>query len=70
MFMEEYYSKNQHVYPTRGIHLYSRILIIWWKTVIFCIKQNNEKQQNDTSLKTSTSLEQQGNCYPKKLIFF
>ena len=23
------------------------------------------KQQNDTSLKTSTSLEQQGNSYPK-----
>ena len=31
----------------------------------FLYIQNNEKQQNDTSLKTSTSLEQQGNCYPK-----
>ena len=31
----------------------------------FLFIQNNEKQQNDTSLKTSTSLEQHGNCYPK-----
>ena len=58
MFMD---SKNQHVYPTRSIHLYSKIVIISH----FLFIQNNEKQQNDTSLKTSTSLEQQGNYYPK-----
>ena len=45
------------------LRLRSRILIICWSH--FRFKHNNEKQQNDTSLKTSTSLEQQGNSYPK-----
>ena len=56
--------KNNFQKINMFIQLYSRILIIWWRTVFLFI-QNNEKQQNDTSLKTSTSLEQQGNSYPK-----
>ena len=67
MFMD---SKNQHVYPTRSIHLLFKNCHYLVKNSHFLFIQNNEKQQNDTSLKTSTSLEQQGNYYPKNSSFF